>query len=649
MAQIKVIQTTFSAGELDPNMIARTDSETYYEGAQKLRNWTMMQTGGLMRRPGTTYLADVTEDARLIGFSYSTGDNYLFALSNTTLRIYNFSGSLLQTITGCPWTTANVFELNWAQYADKMFLVHRDMKPQEIQRTSATTFTRADFMFEGASATNASYTGTGNHQPYYKYVPASVTLDPSATTGTITVVSSVNTFTSDWANKGIIVRHKGKEILLTTYVNATTMNATVRQTLTDADATTDWDEASFSDIRGYPSSVIFHENRLWFGGGTVERPAGLYASQSGSFYNFNVDDASDSDAINVTLAGTQLHEIRHLSSGRHLEIFTDSAEFYVRDSSTEPITPTNISIKHQTPFGVSRVRPVIYDNAVLFVQRGSNTIREFAYSELMTSYEATSVSLLAHHLIGIPKDTAISLGNDDRPESFLFVLNTVGDIAVYHSLRSEKKQGWTLWTTDGEYRSVCAIFENLFVIAKRTVNGVVKYYLEKVADTDAVSLDCAKEVDNGSATTTFSGFTHLASQSVNVISNNYSLGTYTVSSGGVITITESGVSKIMAGFNYTPEVQTMPVDSAEAKGQITGDPKRINRVLVNIREALSVSVDGTSLLIRQVNDDFSTQPTAVSDTKEFHLLGWQKNPTVTITQSDPLPLKLLGLNMEVVF
>lgn len=87
----------------------------------------------------------------------------------------------------------------------------------------------------------------------------------------------------------------------------------------------------------------------------------------------------------------------------------------------------------QTPFGTSRVRPVNYDGATLFVQRGSNTIREFVFSDILTTYQSNSVSLLAHHLIGTPVSTAISLGNDDRPESYLFVLNSDGAIAVYHS------------------------------------------------------------------------------------------------------------------------------------------------------------------------------------------------------------------------
>ena len=641
MSQAKMVQSTFSAGELDPNMVSRIDAGSYYEGAATLRNWQILQTGGLMRRPGSTFLADVGANARLVAFSFSSNENYIFAFGAENLKVYGLDGALHQTITGCPWGTGSVpvDEINWAQYADTMFVVHRNMKPQQVKRTAANTFARSDFAFEGSPPLK---------QPYYKFAANDVTLTPSGTSGTITVTTSADHWTTDHASNSIIIRYAGKEILLTTRVSATVMNATVRETLSGTGAGTDWDEAAFSEPNGYPSAVVFHENRLWFGGG-IGRPAGLYASQSANYFNFDVDDASDSDAINLTVAGITLHEIRHLNSGRHLEIFTDSAEFFIKESTTAVITPANVALRMQTPFGTSRVRPVNYDGATLFVQRGSNTIREFVFSDILTTYQSNSVSLLAHHLIGTPVSTAISLGNDDRPESYLFVLNSDGAIAVYHSLRDEKKQGWALWTTDGQFLSIVSIYERLFALVQRTVNSATKYYLEEIAHTDATSLDCSKTVTSGSPTKTYSGYTHLASQSVNVLSGNYSLGTYTVSAGGVITITEENISSITAGFNYTPTLKTMPVDNQGLNGQTSGEPKRINRVLVNIRDAMAISVDGTALLVRQVNDDFSNQPSTITGTKEFFLLGWQKDPAITITQADPLPLKLLGVSMEVVF
>ena len=38
-----------------------------------------------------------------------------------------------------------------------------------------------------------------------------------------------------------------------------------------------------------------------------------------------------------------------------------------------------------------------------------------------------------------------------------------------------------------------------------------------------------------------------------------------------------------------------------------------------------------------------------NDKKEFFFLGYSKNPTVTISQDDPLPIKIVGMSVEVVF
>ena len=53
---------------------------------------------------------------------------------------------------------------------------------------------------------------------------------------------------------------------VTGYTSATQLTCTVNETLTDTSATTEWDEQTFSDLRGYPQAAAFHQNRFWMGG-----------------------------------------------------------------------------------------------------------------------------------------------------------------------------------------------------------------------------------------------------------------------------------------------------------------------------------------------------------------------------------------------
>ena len=55
------------------------------------------------------------------------------------------------------------------------------------------------------------------------------------------------------------------------------------------------------------------------------------------------------------------------------------------------------------------------------------------------------------------------------------------------------------------------------------------------------------------------------------------------------------------------------------------------------------------LVIQQVNFTVGDDLTPITDRKEFFFLGYSRSPSVTITQKDPLPLKVLGMTLELQF
>ena len=57
MTRAFLSQTNFSAGELDPRMLGRSDLRSFENGAAKLRNVVVETTGGVRRRPGMAYVA----------------------------------------------------------------------------------------------------------------------------------------------------------------------------------------------------------------------------------------------------------------------------------------------------------------------------------------------------------------------------------------------------------------------------------------------------------------------------------------------------------------------------------------------------------------------------------------------------------------
>jgi hypothetical protein len=728
---LRTVYTNFSSGELNPLLVTRTDANAYFSGAKTLRNWYLLDEGGIMRRPGTTYKATLPGKSRVIPFIFSNDELAVFVLSNGRLDVYDSDGVAIQTniTANVNYTEAQLFELNFAQFGDTVFMTHRDNPTLQIKRTSATTFTVTEFAFEIDEdvVVSGAYK---THAPFYKYADASVTvtLSTSATGTGRTITASSPIWTTDYVNHYIKV--DGSQIKITGYTSSTVVTGTIIETVSGGTGPhVNWEEELISAPRGYPQAVTFHDNRLYFAG-VKDAPAAVIASQVGGYFNFDVGTGLADEAINVFVSGDRVNEIRHLVSSRNLQVLTDGGEYFVPTSTdTSAVTPANITFLRQTPYGCSRAKPIIFDGATLYAQKNGKSIREYLFSDVENAYASTSISILASHLVNGPVDMAMITGTTTRPEQFAFFTNNDGTLALFHSVRAEKIAGWTLWSTKSgdEFTSITAINENLFCVVKRDLEGGTVYTLEKFAEQDDLTLDCSGTttvnqqgtplVNGGSqtgtnlnvdgyttapnigdiitinavsgsyeiqtVTPTASGYTivlnqalnsspaddaaititsgrvhnspaHLTEETVNAVDGTFSLGSFTTSASDTITFDVAHSAGVIVGFNYEPTLETMPIDREVSTGPLTGEIKRISRAVIDLSDTLNVALqaaDNTakSLVIRDVAFNVAAPLSKVTGKKEFFFLGYDREPTLKITQTAPLPLKVLGVALEVVY
>ena len=68
---LRTVITNFSSGELNPLLATRTDVSSYFQCAKECKNFALLAEGGLMRRPGTSYLATLPAESRIIPFILS--------------------------------------------------------------------------------------------------------------------------------------------------------------------------------------------------------------------------------------------------------------------------------------------------------------------------------------------------------------------------------------------------------------------------------------------------------------------------------------------------------------------------------------------------------------------------------------------------
>ena len=727
---LRTVYTNFVSGELNPLLVTRTDANAYFSGAKTLRNWYLLDEGGIMRRPGTTFKATLPGESRLIPFIFSNDELAVFVLSNNRLDVYGSDGAAIQTniTSNCNWTTAQLFEINFAQFGDTVFLTHRNNPIREIKRTSASTFTVSAYEFE--EDTSVSVGGKNKTlQAFFKYAATSLTITLSShATGTgRTLTASADFFTTDHVNTYLKIN--GKQVFITARTNATEATATVLEDVGSAGPHANFEEQLISPARGFPQAVTFHDNRLYFAG-VRDAPAAVIASQVGGYFNFDVGSGAADQAINVFVSGDRVNEIRHLVSSRNLQVLTDGGEYFVPTSTdTSAVTPANITFLRQTPYGCSRAKPIIFDGATLYAQKNGKAIREYLFSDVENAYASTSISILASHLVKAPVDMAMITGTTTRPEQFAFFTNNDGTLGLFHSVRAEKIAGWTQWSTKtgDEFTSITAVNENLFCVVKRQLEGGTVYTLEKFAEQDDLTLDCSATTTvnqqgtpliNGASqtgttvnvdgystapntgdvitiagvtgsyeiqtvTATASGHTvvldqalasspadnaaititsgrvhnspaHLTQETVNAVDGTFSLGSFTTSASDTITFDVAHSAGVVVGFNYEPSLETMPIDREVSNGPLTGEIKRISRAVIDLSDSLNVALqaaDNTakSLVIRDVAFDVAAPVAKVTGKKEFFFLGYDREPTLKITQTAPLPLKVLGVALEVVF
>lgn len=702
----------------------RVDTGAFKNGARRLRNAILYNSGGAGRRPGTFYASTLVGNTRLIPFEFASDERYLFGFSNGRLDVFDINGILLSSVTsGCNWTTATLYKFTYDQSADTMIVACEDWAPQVILRTGATTFTVTNFQF----ATNVNANRV--YQPYYKFANDNITISCSAITGSVTVTASAASFVA--AHVGTYIRWKDVDILITAFTSATVVTGTILGTLeatydnnpfrtlhnsstvevtqvlhgfttgatitisganktggiienhlngartitvindnvytfvaggvatesvdgggpnvkySGANVTTrDWYEQAFSNVNGFPGAVCFHEGRLWFGG-TGGIPDGLWASVLFQFFNFDADDGSAIDSIQVTIGAGEISNVRHIVSNDNLQIFTASAEFAILAPRGQGLSPSNVTISKQTPYGCALVRPLPFDGATLFLQASLTAIREYLFTDTTQRYASTNLNVLAGHLLSNPYDMAVLYSGTERNEQYAFIMNDDGSVATFYSARSEQLAGWTTWDQGGAgspaFKDVAVLGEDMFFVSLR--DGV--YYLEKMG-LRSHSIDSATTYTSGVAQNVWVLPVRYRNKTVSVLSDNYYLGDFPVDASGNIDVVEN-VLNITVGYNYTFTIKTLPVDIDLQTGSTIGLAKRIARVFVGLDSAASLSISGNRLLLRQVSDAVETAPDAVTGVYEFRLLGYQKDAFVELTQDEPLPAVVLGMSMEIQF
>jgi len=650
MSRAVTIQTNFTTGEVDPLLKSRIDINQYYNALDQARNVLIQPQGGIERRPGLQFIFEVPSAAnpqngmKLVPFEFSTTQSYMLLFVHN--RMYIFKNKELVTninSSGNDYLTTTIGStvlatMDHTQSADTLIVVQEDMAPKKIVRgNSHSTWTISDLSFEFIPKFNFTASETTINQ----------TITPSAVDGNITITAGGNVFASGNVNQYIEANDGIGRARITRFVSATSVEAIVEipffNTSAIASGGTFIDggyEDSWSSTKGYPRTCTFHEGRLYFGG-VKSRPNTIFASRVARFFDFNPGEALDDDSIELTISTDSTNAITGMFSGRDLQIFTKGGEFFLPQSTLDPITPTNVVVNGATRRGSKEgIKPVGAESGTLFIQRAGKSLREFLFSDVELSYISNNISLLSSHLLKSPSDMALRKATSTTDGDLLLIVNeTDGSLATYSILRGQNVIAPSLSTTDGEFINVGVDVDQIYFTIKRSISSSDKYYVECFNDDNTT--DSSKLLSGSSkpSSTTVTGLSHLEGKTVKVIADDQMQLDKTVSSGQ-ITLDAVPTTYVEIGLNYTPTIKTLPVELKLSSGNIVAQKKRIVEATANLYLSQNLTLNGNDLLF--VAGDFFT-----GKKRKKPMLGYDRDGQMTFSQSAPLFFTLLGVEYKV--
>lgn len=679
MANVRTFSRSFAGGEVTPEFYGRIDDAKFQTGLAKCLNFIPLPHGPVSNRPGFGFVREVktsSRKTRLIPFSYSTTQTMVLEFGHEYVRFHTNGATLMNGASpyevATPYAEADLFDIHYVQSADVLTLVHPGYLPRELRRLGALSWQLSTITFASrlSPPTGVSATATPGSTPgtptTHTYVVSSVGpngLDESTYSAVATC--SNNLFddgafnTINWTAATGATRYYVYKLSngLYGYIGQTQGTSFKDDNITpDVSVTPPEINDPFLGAGNYPAAVSYFEQRRAFGG-TLNAPQTLWMTRSGTESNLNYSiPTRDDDSIQFRVSAREANTIRHIVPLQELVLLTSSAEWRVTSINTDAITPTSFSVKPQSYIGANNVQPVIVNNNLIFAAARGGHVRELGYSAQAGGYMTGDLSVRAPHLFDNLEIVDMALAK--APTQVIWMVSSSGKLLGITYIPEHNVGAWHQHDTDGTFESCCVVSEGnedvLYVVVRRTINGATKRYVERLSTRQFVNQADAFFVDSGltysgAPTSTLSGLAHLEGKTVSILADG-AVHPQRVVTGGAISL-DVEASKIHVGLPIIADLQTLPLSfEAEAFGQ--GRVKNVNQVWLRVFRSSGIFVGPTPGELveakQRTTEPYGTPPALKSEEIQVMVTPtWADSGSVYVRQSDPLPLTVVSLTLEV--
>jgi hypothetical protein len=383
--------------------------------------------------------------------------------------------------------------------------------------------------------------------------------------------------------EGEVVTYEDEVVILE---SATIANISVITPLELAEPTKRWSEGAWSDLRGFPTSVAFFEDRCIYGGMQTILPSGaklltLWLSHSGDYENFSAGLLA-ADSYSVTVATSE--DIAWVEATENLLVATFAEVWKITSNRMEQfLTPTNTVPKYQFGFGGNEIQPV--DAGVALLYTNGQQVKELTFDSGADKFNAPDLSALAEHLTSSAR--IVNMALQSAPDCILWCVLDTGDVIILVYDREQNCVGWAKVPIDGDVYSVCITpgeyEDNVTLAVFRTITGetitweditvtyedeivtdvIYAIYIERFAPRvfgtlieDAFFVDCGKTFLATTATTTVTGATHLVGETVAILADGVVQDSKVVDANGEFEL-DTAANKVQYGIAYKSKLMPM--------------------------------------------------------------------------------------------
>ncbi len=657
-------------GDVHPKKLSRLDT----------LDWTLVDvpfTGG-------PFLDENTTAASLVGFARLGGtarSGYYFPAAAT--------GTLTASGTGNEPFNSNMVGALWA--VNHTRTVDNTTSTPDNSTNAAPTLiaypkavkTKGDFVFDvstfaaGDIAKLWRKEGNGGWQEFRTFTAAtsySATEDEDDVYYAFTIAAGdtvVAEFTAkNQTNQGIV--------RITAFTSSTVVTVEVidpvlsNNTNDNAVTTSMWAEGAWSDYRGYPRTVVFFEDRLWWASST-NNPDTLWSSQSGLYEDMSFSVLGvDSDAITFPINDNEVSQIQWMQARQVMAVGAANKEY--RFGASDPDKPTSPSDRKATPQtseGSHTIQPKILKDSIFFFQSLGKKLGKMKFDAITENFDVEDATMLSYRLFD---STPVDMAVQRVPDSIIWTVRTDG---VAPTLTYEPKEdvlGWArqifgnlaaVETPTGIVESFAVIHggseDEVWASVKWTINSSTVRHIVKFKPRDfgsdiedAFYVDSGVTYDSVTAASTMTGGTHLIGETVAVFADGVVFDDAVVSGAGEIILklaTVTTTAKVVQwGLPYTMKVRTMRYSLPQEGATVQAKIKKIKTTVIRyIRSLLGTAGQeyaGVEYL-QPIGATYSTESQDTTPNNRLSQGGFSEDAYTTIVSSDPVPFTALAAIVEV--